>query len=88
MRDTMSDTHQTTDVESWPQTGFFSGLAGMAAAPASLGHLTSDTVLIVILSFAILLLPSMQGLDKLYRLFLHAHDECIDTAPVIAITDQ
>jgi PAS domain S-box-containing protein len=77
MRDTMSDTHQTTDVESWPQTGFFSGLAGMTAAPASLGHLTSDTVLIVILSFAILLLLGVLIRLRQYRIGLEQESRAL-----------
>ena len=31
---------------------------------------------------------AMQGFDQRNGLFLHPHDQCIDTAPQIAITNQ
>jgi PAS domain S-box-containing protein len=67
----MSDEHQRTDGESGLPTTFFSGLAVLATAPAGfLSHLASETVLIAILSSAILLLLAVLIRLRQYRISL------------------
>jgi PAS domain S-box-containing protein len=73
----MFETHQKAEVKSRPQTGFFSGLAVMASAPAGLGHLTSDTVLIAILAFAILLLLGVLIRLRQYRIGLERESRAL-----------
>jgi PAS domain S-box-containing protein len=67
----MPDRNQTTDCESSLPTATLSGLAVLASAPtAHLSHLSSDTVLIAILSSAILLLLGVLIRLRQYRISL------------------
>jgi PAS domain S-box-containing protein len=64
----MPDRRQTTDCESTPPTALFSGLVVLASGPtAHFTHLASDTVLIAILSSAILLLLGVLIRLRQYR---------------------
>ena len=71
MRSKMPGRNQTTDCISTPPTALFSGLVALASVPAAdLSHLGSDTVLIAILSSAILLLLGVLIRLRQYRISL------------------